>query len=265
MDALLELIGDVQGRLDLDEFRVGLLASLSRLVPSDWVSLNDLGPNPTDSIVLIEPPFPPEDHALFASLAEENPLIRHYQSTGDGRAYRFSDLVTSAELHRLRLYREFYARIGLEHQIAFTLPPRPGRLLGVALSRRIDDFPDSEKRLLNDARPFLIQAYRSAIEYTELTRSCEAPVTRPAAITSLTSALIDAGLSAREAAVLAIVATGSSDSGTAEALEISLRTVQKHLQRCYRKLDVVSRSQGASRAWEIADAASKAAMHEAKR
>lgn len=256
VDALLELIGDVQGRLDIEEFRLGLLAALSRVVPSDWVSLNDLAADPRESAVLIEPPFPPEDHELFARLAEENPLIAHYQDTGDGRAYRFSDLVTPTVLHGLRLYREFYARIGLEHQIAFTLPPRPGRLLGVALSRRSHDFTDSEQGLLNDARPFLIQAYRSAIERTELVSTSKVGVTRRSATDSLTSSLIDAGLSAREADVLAVVATGCSDERAAEALGISSRTVQKHLERCYRKLDVESRSDAASIAWTLADAAS---------
>jgi DNA-binding CsgD family transcriptional regulator len=257
VEALLDLIGDVSGRLDLDEFRAGLLGALVRAVPSDWVSLNDLGPDPGDSTVLIEPPFPPEDHELFASLAEENPLIAHYQRTLDGRAYRFSDLVTPAELHRLRLYREFYARIGLEHQIAFTLPPRPGRLLGVALSRRARDFTDSEQKLLNDARPFLIQAYRSAIEHTELLGGSGPGVSHRSATDSLKSALTGARLSAREAAVLALVATGSSDEAAGEALGISPRTVQKHLERCYRKLDVVSRSGAAAVAWALADAADR--------
>ena len=45
-DALLQLIGDTHGLLDLDEFRVELLAALGRVVPAGWVSLNDLGPGP---------------------------------------------------------------------------------------------------------------------------------------------------------------------------------------------------------------------------
>jgi DNA-binding CsgD family transcriptional regulator len=253
VEALLDLIGDVSGQLDLDEFRLGLLEALGRAVPSDWVSLNDLGPDPGDSTVLIDPPFPPEDHELFAGLAGENPLIAHYQRTLDGRAYRFSDVVTPAELHCLRLYREFYARIGLEHQIAFTLPPRPGRLLGVALSRRERDFTDAEQKLLNDARPFLIQAYRTAIEHTELLNAGGPGVSHRSATDSLTGALTEAGLSTREAAVLALVVTGFSDEAAGEALGISPRTVQKHLERCYRKLDVVSRSGAATVAWALVD------------
>ena len=75
VDALLELIGDVQGQLDIVEFRLGLLAALSRAVSSDWVSLNDLGTDPGESVVLIEPPFPAEDHALIAMPPIEWPAM----------------------------------------------------------------------------------------------------------------------------------------------------------------------------------------------
>jgi hypothetical protein len=56
MDArVLEIVEDVIGIGDLDEFRLSLLRSLMRVVPSDWASLNDLGPNPDDVAVLVIP------------------------------------------------------------------------------------------------------------------------------------------------------------------------------------------------------------------
>ena len=69
----------------------------------------------------------------------------------------------------------------------------------------------------------------------------------------LAERLIGAGLTPSEAAVLARVARGQSNGDVASALGISERTVGKHLQRCYRKLDVVNRSQAATRAWTIWD------------
>ncbi len=50
------------------------------------------------------------------------------------------------------------------------------------------------------------------------------------------------GLTAREQEVLALVATGLTDQQVAERLFLSPRTVGKHLQSIYRKLDVTSRS-----------------------
>jgi DNA-binding CsgD family transcriptional regulator len=246
--ALLDLIGDVQGLLDIAEFRSGLLDALTRAIPADWVSLNEVADDPADTVVIIVPEFSAEDHRTFARHAHQNPLIERFAASGDGRAYRFSDVVTPEQLHRLDLYREFYAPIGLEHQIAFTLPHVATRLLGVALSRRDPDFSDAERDLLNAARPFLIQAYRNAIQSSALARELER---RPPAIDppSDVTHLLRRGLTPRECEVLAWVATGSSDLGVANQLGVSERTVQKHLQHCYRKLGVRQRSLAAALVW----------------
>jgi DNA-binding CsgD family transcriptional regulator len=258
-DALLELVGDVSGLLDIHEFRSGLLDALGRAVPADWVSVNDLGPDPASAFVLIAPPFPREDHELFARLAHENPLITRFVRTGDGRAYRFSDVVTRGELHGLALYREFYSPIGLEHQVAFTLPAaEPDRLLGVALSRRASsaDFSDSEVALLDRARPFLIQAYRNAIVHSRV----QADLLRaraeelPAAGGRLASVMGARGVTPREAEVLRWVAAGCADEVVAEALGISTRTVQKHLERAFRKLALRTRADAARLVWSLAAA-----------
>ena len=50
------------------------------------------------------------------------------------------------------------------------------------------------------------------------------------------------GLTAREAEVLAMVATGRTDAEVAERLVVSIRTVHAHLRSIYRKIDVHTRS-----------------------
>jgi DNA-binding CsgD family transcriptional regulator len=254
VETLLALVGDAQGWLGLDEFRHGLLDALGRAVPAEWISLNDIGPEPESTVVVIDPPFPPEDHERFAALAHQNPLIERFGRTGDGRAYRFSDVVSADELHGLELYRSFYGPIGLEHQIAFTLPHPPTRLLGVALSRRDEDFSDSERALLDRARPFLIQAYRAAIEHSRLEDELERRrrATDPSAPDGfLDVALAARGLTPRESEVVRWVALGRSSAAAAEALGISPRTVDKHLERAYAKLGVNGRSQAAALAWSL--------------
>ena len=64
---------------------------------------------------------------------------------------------------------------------------------------------------------------------------------------------MDLGLTGRQADVLLLVATGASERTIAERLGISHRTVQKHLERCYRQLGVSSRSQAAAVAWATAE------------
>jgi DNA-binding CsgD family transcriptional regulator len=243
---VLDLVGDVQGLLDLDEFRESLIVALKRMVPSDWVSLNDIGPTPDDYFTLIVPPMTQEQVEQFAALAHENPLIRYYQETQDGRTYRLSDVCTTAEFHATRIYRDFYRAIGMEYQMAFTLPAEPGRLLGVALSRREADFTDGERQVLDRARPFLIQQYRNATEFTDA-RDAAARAQGGA----LVEALRSAGLTEREAAVMRLIALGRSNADAAHALEVSVRTVQKHVERAFAKLGVNNRSEAAARAWEL--------------
>lgn len=242
---LLDLVGEVMALLDMDELRRGLLAALLRIVPARYASINELeGGRPTNNFV--DPPIDDDWYVKFAELAHENPIYRLHVDTRDGRAYRFCDVTTREELEATRLYREVYHPLGIEYQIAFTLPSDAGRLLAVVLHRSDGDFSDSERDFLNRARPFLIQTYRNALAF-ESQRHDGAP-----AASDLERGLVDAGLSARQAQIAALVAIGRSTNDIATELALSARTVQKHLEPAYRKLGVTSRSAAAARAWELA-------------
>jgi DNA-binding CsgD family transcriptional regulator len=238
---VLALIGDVMGLLDLEELFRGLIVSLREAVPADWCALHELPPELPHTLSLTEPPVPLEFHESFARLAFQNPLVEHYLRTRDGRATRFSDVVTRRELHRLDLYREVYKQLGVEYQISFTLPSDSQRILGVALSRSKRDFSTAERDLLNLARPYLIQAYRNALSHSQLQPEAGRQI--------LITDLVALGLTRRQAETLRLVAMGQSDSDAAASLGIEVSTVHKHLQNSYRTLGVRSRSQAARAAW----------------
>jgi DNA-binding CsgD family transcriptional regulator len=243
-DALLELIGEVGGLLELEEFRLGLLAALRRAVPSDWVSINEIGSGPGDHWEIVEPELPASAHEAFGRLMHQNPLVARMTSgPRPGAPLRLSDLCSRRRFHALRIYQELYGPLGLEHQIAFTLPQQPPRLLGVALSRRERDFSDAERDLLGRARPFLIQAYRNALAFERR---------RPDGEEAMIAALRAAGLTGREAQSLDLLAHGASSADAAARLGVGVRTVDKHLQHAYAKLGVATRSAAAARAWELA-------------
>lgn len=245
--ALLELIGDMHQLLELEAFRQELLHALRRAVPADWVSLNDVGPAPDTYVTVADPVPPPELVPLFARYAHQNPLVSLYARTRNGRATRFSDLITREQLHELELYQRVYKPLGVEYQIAFTLPHERDRILGVALSRTENDFSDAERDLLDRARPFLIQAYRNSLLYSAVLGEADhPPLPRLQQLTQL-------GVTERQAEVLRMVATGASEHDIAVRLNISQRTVQKHLERSYRKLGVVTRSGAAAVVWRTVD------------
>jgi DNA-binding CsgD family transcriptional regulator len=70
-----------------------------------------------------------------------------------------------------------------------------------------------------------------------------------------TGAFADRGLTARETDVLVLVARGRSNRDTAAILGVSPRTVQKHLENCFRKLGVSDRSAAAELVWQVLAAA----------
>jgi DNA-binding CsgD family transcriptional regulator len=251
-DKVLDMIGEVQGMLELDELIDGLLAAIQRNVPSDYVSLNDIGPDTDRVIAVVTPELPESMYRLWGEYAFENPLMQRYVETLDGRPYRFSDVVTREEYHALDLYRHFYVLIEVEHQMAFTLPATPGRVIAIALSRCEHDFSDEDREVVERARPYLIQAWRNAIDHTALRDELAARPLGPAGGDgTAVEALRSRGLTERQAQVLALVARGRSNRDAGAILGISDRTVQKHLEHCYRVLDLQSRSAAAEFFWGL--------------
>lgn len=251
-DKVLDMIGEVQGMLELDELIDGLLTAIQRNVPSDYVSLNDIGPDTDRVIAVITPELPESMYRLWGEYAFQNPLMKRYVETLDGRPYRFSDVVTREEYHALELYRHFYSLIEVEHQMAFTLPATPGRVIAIALSRCESDFSDEDREVVERARPYLIQAWRNAIDHTALRDELAARPLGPAGGDgTAVEALRSQGLTERQAQVLALVARGRSNRDAGAILGISDRTVQKHLEHCYRVLDLQSRSAAAEFVWGL--------------
>lgn len=240
----LAIVGEVMGLLDLRELCQGMLTALREVVPSDMSALSEVPADPPRTVSISEPQVPAALHAAFARYGGENPLARQHLRTRDGRAVRFSDVITRRELHHLDVYREVYLPLGVEYQIAFTLPSSSQRVLGVALSRSRRDFTAGERDLLNLVRPYLIQAYRNALEHTRLARGVSGRI----ALEDL-GAL---GLTRRQAEMLRLIAMGRSDQDAAQELGISVRTAQKHLELAYRTLGVSGRSQASRAAWAAA-------------
>jgi DNA-binding CsgD family transcriptional regulator len=245
---LLELIGDTHGLLDLEEFRLGVFAALKRAVPCDWISINEVGPDAGDFWAKVEPELNSQTHELFGRYMHQNPLLLYMLESRNGTARRLSETISVDDLHRLDLYRMVYGPLGLEYQIAFTLPQEPPRMLGIALSRSgpSGDFDDADRALLNEARPYLIQSYRNAVAFEGVRARIGAE--------AMAAALHNAGLTVREAEVVGMVARGSSNADLATALGISTRTAEKHTQNAFRKLGVRSRSQAAAKVWNLVGA-----------
>jgi DNA-binding CsgD family transcriptional regulator len=167
LSGLLEIIGEVHHADDRASFRAALADVVPRVIPAPIFSYNEVGWDGRPGMSLVRPEQPPEVFEKWARLAPQNPLLRHYLATRDGRAYRFSDVISREDLHALEIYRELYRPFGVEHQLAVTLPAPPGLLMGIVVSDE-SDFTDAQRLMLDLARPHIIQAFANAAQLERL-------------------------------------------------------------------------------------------------
>ncbi len=189
---LLELVRGSYALLDLSEFRPGMLRLVREAVPCTLVAYNELEPDTQRAVVLFEPAEAmifDDPGAVLASVAPSSPIITRYAATRDGRAYKLSDFLTRRELHATPLWKDALGPLGVEYQIAFTLPSQPSVLIGITLNDGDRDFRERDRTLLNLARPHLVQAYRNAQIHTE-TRARLAALDRGLEATGLAAIML---------------------------------------------------------------------------
>jgi DNA-binding CsgD family transcriptional regulator len=143
--------------------------TLVRAVPADSGSYNEIDARGVVRLVVVPAPRRPDLQAVLSRHAHEHPTVRHYRMTGQVGAFRFSDLVTRRQLHRLPLYNEYYRHLDIEHQVTLRLPTPPRVVAGFALSRRRGrDFSTRDRLFLDLLAPHLVQAQATAQATTGL-------------------------------------------------------------------------------------------------
>jgi len=161
LHGLLELLGEVHHVETLDGFRTALLDVLPRIIPARYTSYNEISADGHPLVTLVAPQAPPEVLRNWGRLGHQNPLVQAHLRTHDTRVHRLSDVTDMRAFRELELYHEVFVPLGVEHQLAVTLPAPPRLLIGLVFADP-DDFTDSQKHLLDLARPHLIQAHANA-------------------------------------------------------------------------------------------------------
>lgn len=172
-------------------------------------------------------------------VADEHPLVRTYldgRADGDASPRRLSDAATRSELLRNRAYVDFLRPLGVQHQVVvLTAHVSQGGGRAWSVNRSGRDFTDRELAAARAVQPVLVA----------LDRATALP------LPTLDAAVVGRmRLTAREAEVLRHVGAGLTAGAVAHLLRISTRTVCKHLENVYRKLDchdrlvAVQRAQG---------------------
>ena len=215
-----------------------VLPGLSTLVGCDVLTYNEIGSAPGETRYADYPAgaLDPATQLVFAAHVHEHPLVNHYRATGSGEPVMISDFLSRQRFHRLGLYAEFFRGIPVEHQMAISLPGPDEQVIGVVLSRACRDFCDSDRALLSALRAPLVAALQRARR-----RQQAGQVLSALACSGLAS------LTDREIQIMRLVAAGRTNIAIAHKLEVSPRTIAKHLEHIYRKLGVSSRAAAVSR------------------
>jgi DNA-binding CsgD family transcriptional regulator len=171
LEAVLSVVRSVGEAQNPDAFAQVVIEQVAALIPSDVVTFNEVDPVAGRLVFLMEPtsfPSPPETADHLAALADQHPLIAYSAATGDGSAKKISDFWTQAQFHASDLYALVYRPIGIEYQMAVSLPaPRP-IVIGIVVNRAEGDFSERDRAVLNVLRPHLVQAWQNAKDQTRL-------------------------------------------------------------------------------------------------
>jgi DNA-binding CsgD family transcriptional regulator len=175
--------------------------------------------------------FSPADNEwmLTREASAMHPLLRWYSATGDHSPQTLARVPTGLAPRRDRdRLNTLFVPAGVEMQLA--IPVRTGVVSeSFVLGRSGTDFSDQDLEVARRIQPAFV-----ALDYQVrlLVRLSPVDVGEVAHAVELTG---------RELAVLRLLAKGHTAVGISLRLSTSPRTVQKHLQHVYRKLDVGDR------------------------
>lgn len=168
------------------------------------------------------------DEWLRGDSRGQNPLIRWHLATGDPRPWTIGRVPTTlVPLRDRAAFSAVVRRVEIDQQLAinYQLSGRAHR--AYVLARHSADFTDDDLVVARHIQPALI--------------ALDGHVALMRRLSGLNGLAVSAGLTGRETSVLGLVAAGHTSHAVAHRLGCSPRTVDKHLERIYRKLGVRDR------------------------
>ncbi|RKR73581.1 helix-turn-helix transcriptional regulator [Frondihabitans australicus] len=211
----------VEAAVDGIESPARVAAALAAAIGADQVLTADVD-FAAGVYVVEDPRFPGSRYDADVLLTPEgmHPAVTSYlDDLGDRSPRRVSDILTDREWLATVAYQQVFRASRARYQLSLVTeltPPNIGR--GWVLTRSSRDFSDADVEMAARILPAL--AVTAA-----LARSVAAKKAAPAILTW------------RESEILLCLSLGASAEETGAELHISPRTVRKHLENIYRKLE----------------------------
>ncbi|MEE1754641.1 helix-turn-helix transcriptional regulator [Streptomyces sp. SP18CS02] len=185
------------------------------------------------------------------------PFADHYGSGTDRRPWTAAQLAGGRGWRHSETASAMRRSFGTDHMLALPLPALDSHVRGFIIHRAGPDFTERDREYAARVQPLLSGA---AAQYGLLARRPGDHVPVPAGPRPEGDgpgkpgprAAAPAGdLTPREAAVLHLLAEGLPAHAMARRLQVSVRTIHKHLQNLYRKLGTADRLKTVLRAQEL--------------
>jgi DNA-binding CsgD family transcriptional regulator len=234
---VLRAIGE--GSRNGEEFAGCGVECLPRIVSSELTTLSVCNLESGHRSVVSDRPgaISSRELEVFDRYFFDHPLVREHGRNPRAVTKRIAELLPESEFHRTPLYNDYYRVIRIDHVMAVPIHVDGRFLVSFVLNRSKRGFSDRDRARLEIVRPHLGNLYRLGVAAS---RACDASAAETAApVLSLTR---------RERDVLRWLGAGKTDRDIGAILEISPRTVHKHLQHIYEKLGVETRTAAVMRA-----------------
>ncbi len=157
-----------------------------------------------------------------------------------GRPFLRSDFLSDEEFYASPIYLEGFAKAGISDHAAMLVHADAASVFFIGMELLGGVFGPAQRDAMTLLQPHVINAFHLASEQTRLETALGNPeVFRPA------------GLSARQAEVLSLLAAGKSNAEVAELLQLRTSTVKAYVSALFDKLGVDNRHAAILRAQQL--------------
>lgn len=272
--AILDVLESIAGSHDTRGYAARVSAGLYQLLPCQGVSCTEIDVTGRRVVSEPAPPFPSgwiaQYGPAFEKFAWQHPLFENLISGERVGPTSWDIDGADRAFARTELYRSFYEPNGVRRQIVLIFPASPGTSMVISVDcaaqhpcgqrdalmlSTIAPLLETSYRLVSRAEGKLVWPFTDADAHTKA--GARPIVSQPAlagvgdtpeeltiddARLRAHKALRSAGLTARQAEIALMVASGAATSQIATTLQISTGTVRKHLEAVHATLGVSSRS-----------------------
>jgi DNA-binding CsgD family transcriptional regulator len=186
-----------------------------------------------------------EFHSVYKAYVHQHPLLHLFLAPGQSSFGTILTETSGVEFRKKVLYMEFYRKLGVEDQLAFSLPHKDGVYV-IAYSRD-RAFTEKEQTIMQVIRPHMQIAWQNWQRIRELEQRLQllegkAVISEESAKQACEAKQLMDRLSPRERDVAELVAQGMENRKIAETLHISPKTVGKHLENIFTALNLHHRA-----------------------